>query len=187
MSEVQPRTPEAKGSNPEAHRPKIEFEVSPEKHREALEKQAEQAQTASQEALKEATTTAEYASRASEQHSQSQQKDTLVNPELHKMARGRVLTSVRKKLPVLDRTFSKITHQPVVDKVSDVSSEYIARPYPILFGGITALIGCSILLYFARRDGFNVPPILFAALFTGGFVIGLAIEMFVRMFRRNRG
>ena len=113
------------------------------------------------------------------QHSSSTHK------QLKQTAYVRTLAKVQESLPRGSRAFSKVVHQPVIEKVSNVGAQTIARPSSILGGGLAALLGSAFVLYFSRKYGFQYNYTLFLALFAGGYFAGLLIELAVRLVRRN--
>lgn len=110
----------------------------------------------------------------------------LVNNELKDISYRRTIKKTQAKLSATSRTFSKVVHQPVVEKVSEIGSKTIARPSGILFGGIFSFIGSSFFLWTARHYGYRYNFLLFMLFFIGGFFLGLAIELTVRILRSKR-
>jgi hypothetical protein len=104
--------------------------------------------------------------------------------ELKNTAYARSMERIRSNLPRPQRTFSKLIHQPLVNTTSNTLAATVARPSGILGGGIFALVGSLVLLYFARRYGFAYNYMLFAFLYIGGYLLGLCIEAIYRLFRR---
>ena len=100
-----------------------------------------------------------------------------VNKELKDLAYNRILTRTRKDLSLPNRLLSKFTHQPVIDKLSQIGEKTFARPSGVLGGSLTALLGTSTLLYTAKHYGFRYNFFFIVLLFAAGFVLGLLIEM----------
>lgn len=98
----------------------------------------------------------------------------------------RTLKTVQRELKPTDRAFSKVIHQPFVETLSNVSEKTIARPSALLGGGLTALLGTSIVLYMSKHYGFRYNTFLFFALFIIGFGIGILIEFGLRSTARKR-
>lgn len=105
----------------------------------------------------------------------------LVNRELKNISYQRTLKRTQAKLSAPSRAFSKIVHQPVIDSASELAGKTIARPSGVLAGGITAFIGSSIFLWAARHYGYEYNFFLLALLFAGGFLLGLTIELVIRL------
>lgn len=102
-----------------------------------------------------------------------------VNRELKQATLQRELTHIRRHLSAPQRQLSKVIHQPVVRKVSEVSSKTVSRPSGLLGGSLLAFIGSSGYLYLAKHQGFRYNYGFFLALFFGGFLVGLTLELLV--------
>ncbi len=98
----------------------------------------------------------------------------------------RTLSRTRQQLKIPDRILSKITHQPVIDAVSNVAGKTVARPSGILGGSLCALIGSAWLLYASKHVGFNYNYLAFLLLIIGGFFFGLTAELIIRTIARLR-
>lgn len=109
-----------------------------------------------------------------------------VQKELKDIAYVRTLKRVRGKLNTAERPFSKLVHQPVVETLSGIGGKTIARPSGILAGGFCAVAGSLLALYMAKHYGFSYNYLLISLLFVGGFVVGILIELFVKLFSKNR-
>lgn len=110
----------------------------------------------------------------------------LVNNELKDISYRRTIKKTQAKLSPTSRAFSKIVHQPTIEKVSEISGKTIARPSGILFGGIFSFIGSSFFLWAARHYGYRYNFLLFILFFVGGFFLGLAIELAIRILRAKK-
>lgn len=132
------------------------------------------------ETAQEAAPVIEELKTASEQAAPAAQPQQ-INRELKNITLKRELNQIQRKLPAPQRALSKIVHQPVIRAVSEASSKTIGRPSGLLGGGIVALLGTSGYLYLARHLGFEYNSFVFVALFTGGFIIGLFLELLVHM------
>jgi len=108
----------------------------------------------------------------------------LANRELKTEALRRTLRRTRKHLGVPNRALSKVVHQPVIDAISKVGANTIARPSGILAGSIIALLGSSYLLYTAKHYGFTYNYLVIFLLFGGGWALGLILEFIIYGFRK---
>jgi hypothetical protein len=108
-----------------------------------------------------------------------------INKELEIMAYQRTLNRTRKNLSKPSRAFSKIVHQPTIESVSEFTGKTIARPSGVLVGGIAAFIGSSLFLWISRYYGYEYNFLLFALFFTGGFFVGLLLEVGYKLLRRR--
>ena len=109
-----------------------------------------------------------------------------INKELKEISYQRSLTNVRRHLSAPSRAFSKVIHQPAVDKVSEVAGATIARPSGIIGGGICAVLGSSMLLYITKKYGYEYNYLIFILLFVGGFAAGMIIELCIHMLLRKK-
>jgi hypothetical protein len=85
-----------------------------------------------------------------------------------------------------EQALSKLIHQPVVEKLSNVGAQTVGRPSGILGGGFAALVGGSLVLFISRQYGFEYNYLLFAALFIAGFALGILFELLFRLLKRRQ-
>ncbi len=104
-----------------------------------------------------------------------------VNQELKAITLNRELRNIRRKLPAPQRALSSLIHQPVIRAVSEAAGKTISRPSGLLGGGLVAFLGTSGYLYLTKSNGFDYNYLVFLALFVGGFVIGLGLELLVHL------
>ncbi len=95
---------------------------------------------------------------------------------------NRILKRTQQKLSKPTRAFSKLAHNPTIDKVSEFSAKTIARPSGILGGSIFALVGSLALYYFAKQYGFQYNYLFAFMLFVAGYAIGAILELVVWAF-----
>jgi hypothetical protein len=93
---------------------------------------------------------------------------------------------IRRKLPAPARAFSKVAHNDVVETISSVGAQTIARPSGLLGGSLCAFIGSASLLYAAKHYGFRYNYLVFVLLFAGGFMIGSLLELLIWLARGRR-
>lgn len=102
-----------------------------------------------------------------------------VNRELKSITLNRELAAIRRKLSAPQRSFSKVIHQPVIRAVSEPLGKTVSRPSGLLGGGLVAFLGTTSYLYLAKRTGMSYNYFVFLALFFGGFIVGLLLELVV--------
>jgi hypothetical protein len=102
-----------------------------------------------------------------------------INRELKGITLNRELTAIRRRLSAPQRGLSKVIHQPVIRAVSEPLGKTVSRPSGLLGGGLVAFIGTSSYLYIARHSGMRYSYFVFLALFFGGFLVGLVLELLV--------
>ncbi len=109
---------------------------------------------------------------------------TFVTKALKSKAYNDIMRSTRRQLKPLERTFSKVIHNPTVDTVSEVAAKTVARPYGIMGGALISLLISSFVVVIARDSGFEIPLSIFMVLFVIGYVIGLVFEAILRTVQR---
>jgi hypothetical protein len=130
------------------------------------------------------TTQAETQSNPLEQLEESEKaaqpaKPLHVNRELKRITLNRELAAIRRKLSIPQRVLSKVIHQPAISAVSEPLGKTVSRPSGLLGGGLVAFLGTSGYLLLAKRSGMQYSYFVFLALFAGGFVVGLVLELLV--------
>jgi len=182
MSEQHPHSPEKVGSH--EHIASAERVPMPEKTAEAYTEQQQELLETAQNAVKhEALSSKDI---PIEDRKEDVPKQLFVNQELKSLSYQRIMTRTQKHLSAPARSFSKVIHQPVIDTLSKVSENTIARPSGLLAGGVCALLGSSIMLYMSKHYGFRYNLFVFIALFFAGFALGLLIELLFAATRRVR-
>ena len=96
----------------------------------------------------------------------------------------RIIHGAQAHLKGPDRVLSKVIHNKTIDKASGIGAKTIARPWGLFVGGIFAFIGSLVVLYAAKHYGFSYNLLLFFMLFGAGFILGTALELTFRVFRR---
>lgn len=122
-----------------------------------------------------------------EKQQPEEKQQHLVTKELKEESYKRTMQKTRKQLSRPERALSKAVHQPVINAVSKVGEKTIARPTGIITGAILALAGSTYVLWSAKRYGYEYNYWVVLALFVGGYVAGLALELLWYSFRRIRG
>lgn len=98
----------------------------------------------------------------------------------------RIVRSTQTRLRGPNKALSKVIHNQAVDTISTVGAKTIGRPWGLLVGGVSALIGSGAILYMAKHYGFRYNLLLVFLLFIGGFVVGTAIEFVLLALRRKQ-
>jgi hypothetical protein len=106
--------------------------------------------------------------------------------ELKSQTYSRTLKRVQTRLSPSERTMSKVMHNKTVEKVSDGLGKTAARPSGVLGGGIVALLGSFILLYMAKKYGFEYNFAVFFVLMAAGFALGVLLEFTLFALRKVR-
>ena len=109
-----------------------------------------------------------------------------VQKELKGITLKKTIAGIQKQLPATDRTFSKVIHNPVIDKISAVSERTIARPIGILGGGALALLGSLMSTYFSRKFGMSYNIFMFVIFFATGYILATLLELLYRATSKSR-
>lgn len=101
-------------------------------------------------------------------------------PKLHSSQKNsykRIISEIQTDLTPSRRLFSQIVHNSFIEKTSDILAATVARPLPLLCGGITSLLATSVLYGVAQFNGFALSGFEFIATFIIGWTIGLIIDL----------
>lgn len=105
-----------------------------------------------------------------------------VDRQLKSITLRRELQAIRRKLPAPQRALSRVIHQPVVRAVSEGAAKTVSRPSGLLGGGLLAFLGSTGYYYLTSHYGFTYNYFVMLALFAGGFVLGVVLELLVFAF-----
>lgn len=87
----------------------------------------------------------------------------------------KTMKKMQSELPPASRTFSKVIHNPAIEKASEAIGSTVARPNLIIAGALGAI--ASVIVYFvARHYGYVLSGSETIILFGCGWVIGAIIE-----------
>lgn len=172
MSEHMPRNPER------AVETLPTIERSPERRsvervgesREAVEKNVERAKN---QAQKEALTAREIKGK---EETNSDQPTPIITTEVRNESFNRTMRQIQSEMPAGARAFSKIIHNPVVERTSDVVGATLARPHAILSGSLFACLAVLGLYLMARYYGFALAGSETIVAFLIGWVCGIIFD-----------
>lgn len=184
MSEQLPQSPETtpnKEMSPEQLESYLNAENKIERNAEKVVKNGEKAeQEAKIEALEQAISiekgsaekkNKEAASPAVKRMGVSSKKQRAANFD-------KEMTSVRTHLTPTQRGFSKLIHNPTVEKTSEVIGSTIARPNAILAGGIVAFAAVLAVWLLAKHYGYVLSGFETIGAFIVGWVFGILYDFF---------
>lgn len=182
MSERAPQSHESK--NRLSSKESREHKERLKEHLEGAAEKSAESSTAEQEARHEVLETAPLAAElANTENEGAPQQDPPTTREDKRRSFNTTMHHVRKDLPKTERTFSKVIHQPVIEKTSEFVGKTVARPSGVLGATIAGFIGLLLVFGVAKRVGFALSgselPILLAA----GLIIGLITEWFHKSIR----
>lgn len=170
-------------------------EVAAERRRElheALEKKSPEQGVDEDKARQE--TERVIAEREADERSQSTHEQPVRSPEAQrkpdkraeKAAFDKTMHEARSHMSPASRTFSKAIHNPVVEKVSDVTGKTVARPNALLAGGISAFVLMLGVYLIARHYGYPLSGAETMAAFALGYIIGLIFDYFKVLYTGGR-
>lgn len=108
-----------------------------------------------------------------------------VHRELKADAYRRSMQRIQSQLSLPEKVFSKFTHQPIIERVSDLTGNSLVRPSGVIGGGLATLMGTAYLVYITKHVGFTYNYFTFILLFLAGFVAGILIELLIRLIKRR--
>jgi hypothetical protein len=97
-----------------------------------------------------------------------------------------ILKQTQGELSAPSRAFSKLIHNPVVDKVSEVFGSTVARPNAILAGAAFSFLLTLAIYLIARMNGYPLSGTETIAAFIGGWGLGLIFDFFKIMITGKR-
>lgn len=113
-------------------------------------------------------------------------RQAYVNRELKNMAYARLLNRARKQMGPLQKSFSKFTHQPAVDSVSEAVASTLGRPSGLLGAGLLGSAGTAAYYYIAKHYGYDYNYFIFIALLGVGLVAGWTVEILLKTLRKHK-
>ena len=90
----------------------------------------------------------------------------------------KTLKTVQAELKPTQRAFSKVIHNPAVEKTSEIVSSTIARPNAILSGAIVAFVVVLAVYLVAKHFGYMLSGFETIAAFAVGWILGLLYDFF---------
>ncbi len=96
----------------------------------------------------------------------------------------KTLTEIRSQMSPSARAFSKVIHNPAIEKASDVVGNTIARPTAILTGSTIAFITVAAVYTTARYYGYVLSGFETIGAFILGWLLGVVID-YVRVLLRG--
>jgi len=183
---AQPKAPESKGSQEIA-------EVAGERLK-SIENKAEKFDEGSQEraaehARKQVELEAVF---AKEQGGEAQSggepapAPTMVTKKQKQQEYDKTMKEMQSQLSKPSRTFSKVIHNPTVEKASEATGNTIARPNAILAGSMCAFIVVLGLYAAASYFGFRLSGFELIGSFALGWLLGIVLDVLRVIFIRRR-
>lgn len=184
MSERYHSTPEKSAENQSTqhesrkHQERLKDHV--EKNAEKAQKHSPETSTIRHEVKEQAISGAEYHKPQSEQRQPHPHGRTKKDK---KVAFDTIMHDVRTNMSKPEQTFSKLIHQPVVEKTSEIAGKTIARPSGIAGAALAACIGLLSIYSVARFAGFQLSGSEMPLLLALGFIAGMLAEFIYKSIR----
>ena len=103
-----------------------------------------------------------------------------------KAAYKRTMQRVQAEMTPAERTFSKVVHNPIVAKTSDVVGGSVARPNAILSGSLCAFIAVSLVYVIAKNYGYPLSGFETMGAFVIGWILGQLFDFMRTMITGKR-
>lgn len=108
-----------------------------------------------------------------------------MNKEAQDKRFDETMQTLQSQMSSSSRAFSKVIHNPAVEKASEAVGETVARPNAILSGAIAAFLFTLGIYLIARFNGYPLSGAESIAAFAIGWLCGLGFD-FVRMMALGR-
>ena len=102
--------------------------------------------------------------------------ERLITQEDRKDSFKKTMETVQSQLPKSSRTFSKVIHNPTIEKVSEVTGKTVARPNAILSGSVAAFVLTLAIYTLAKINGYPLSGFETIAAFTIGWLTGMLFD-----------
>jgi len=96
----------------------------------------------------------------------------------------KTMVSIQSEMSAPSRTFSKVIHNPVIEKTSEVVGSTVARPNALLAGSTVAFITVAVLYIVAKQYGYVLSGFESIGAFILGWLIGVSFD-YVRLLIRG--
>lgn len=108
----------------------------------------------------------------------AQRRHGVVSKKQKAAAYKKHMKALQSELPPTQRAFSKVIHNPVVEKTSEVVGATVARPNAILAGAIVAFFAVLAVYLVAKHFGYALSGFETIGAFIVGWVIGCLYDFF---------
>jgi len=112
--------------------------------------------------------------------SRSATKKIRTNKKQKKDSFKKQIGHVQADLPVVSRSFSKIIHNPFIEKTSDIAGATIARPNALLSGSIFSFALTLAVYWIAKDIGYTLSGFETILAFAIGWTLGIVYD-YVRL------
>ena len=99
-----------------------------------------------------------------------------INKKQREKSFKQTMVQVQKELPASNRVFSKVIHNNIVEKTSDVIGNTVSRPNAVFAGAFVAFILTILTYSIAKTMGYPLSGFETIAAFIIGWVIGISYD-----------
>lgn len=143
--------------------------------------QKEREQVAHKEALEAAKEIKEH---QTEKEPSISESESPITSKRREQSFKQTMTHIQAEMPKGERAFSKVIHNPTIEKVSDIVGATVARPTSIAAGSLCAFIAVFTLYLIAKNAGFSLSGFETIGAFIAGWLFGILIDLVRSMFRK---
>ena len=172
------------GEHRQLEHPSLQGETR--QRRETLRAARHEAEQVYEQAAEQERATAEAEHRQRETREQQRaERQRQASPAAQQERFDKTMAAVQSQLSPSSRAFSKVIHNPTIEKASEVTGNTVARPNALLSGAIAAFVLTLAIYLIARFNGYPLSGAESIAAFALGWLCGLAFD-FVRMMMLGR-
>ena len=172
------------GEHRQLEHPSLQGEAR--QRRETLRAARHEAEQVYEQAAEQERATAEAERRQHETREQQRaERQRQTSPAAQQERFDKTMAAVQSQLSSSSRAFSKVIHNPAIEKASEVTGNTVARPNALLSGAIAAFVLTLAIYLIARFNGYPLSGAESIAAFALGWLCGLAFD-FVRMMMLGR-
>ena len=110
------------------------------------------------------------------QDSSASSRRGILNKKQRNESYARTIERVQNELPIADRLFSKIIHNIIIEKISDIIGNIIARPNAMLAGSVIAFVLTLLTYTLSKTIGYNLSGSETILAFILGWVLGIIYD-----------
>lgn len=96
----------------------------------------------------------------------------------------KTMSAIQSEMSAPSRTFSKVIHNPVIEKTSEAVGNTVARPNALLAGSTTAFVTVAIVYMVAKQYGYVLSGFESIGAFIIGWLVGISFD-YVRLLVRG--
>jgi FtsZ-interacting cell division protein ZipA len=147
-----------------------------ERERAAAERNPERSVERSVAEAKEAASKAEKKQKPEPAHAEKRRDTPAQRRAKAKASYKATMKETQAQLSAPARTFSKVIHNPAVERTSEAVGSTVARPNAILAGSLTAFLFTLAIYVVARHYGYPLSGFETIAAFIVGWAVGLLVD-----------